>query len=196
MLAASLLAALIFGSGCGSDSGKDEASSTAPRTYPVPADRSGPPPPGPIRGTPKDSESKAVVAAVRAYIADLNARRPAALCRLLAPGGLAGLHPPRGGPGCRSALRASIGYADPRGYPQWKRTKLELIKKVELDGDRARVTATVLHGFVDRETVSDEDDVVQLVKRGGRWLIAKPSATLYRAVGKPDVPAQALLAPR
>jgi hypothetical protein len=141
------------------------------------------------------------VRTARAYVTAINRRRAADLCALLAPGSLKGLDPPRGGPDCRSAMRASIGFADPRGYPQWKRTKIEFIKRVEVDGDRARVTMTVFHGFADRRTISDEDDVVHFVKRdtqsrtGGRWQVAKASATLYRAVGKSEVPPEVLAAP-
>ena len=43
--------------------------------------------------------------------------------------------------------------------------------------------ATVTHHFSDRKYVSVEDDVIYLQRVGGRWLLAKPSATLYRAVG-------------
>ncbi len=180
---------------CGGGDDDAERTPTA-TTTPTPADRSEPQGIAPIPGTPDDPEKAAVVRATRGYVTAINRRRAAELCARLVPGGLAGLDPPRGGPGCRSAMKASIGYADPRGYPQWKRTKIELIKGVELDGDRARVTMTVFHGFADRRTVSNEDDVVHLVKRDGRWRVAKASATLYRAVGKPEVPPDVLLAPR
>lgn len=192
---ACLSALALAGCGGGGDESGDEAGATATTATAVPADRSGPQGTAPIPGTPKDPEKAAVVRAARAYVAAVNRRRAGALCALLAPGALAGLDPPRGRPDCRGAMRASIGYADPRGYPQWRRTKIELIKRVEVNGDRARVTMTVFHGFRDRRTISNEDDVVHFVKRRGRWRVAKASATLYRAVGKPEVPPEVLLAP-
>jgi len=65
-----------------------------------------------------------------------------------------------------------------------------------VDTDRARVTMTVFHDFADRRTISNEDDVVHLAKRAGRWRVSKASATLHRAVGKPEVPPDVLLPPR
>ena len=41
-----------------------------------------------------------------------------------------------------------------------------------------------------------EDDIVYLARVGERWLVAKPSATLYRAVGVADVPPSVLAPPR
>ena len=61
----------------------------------------------------------------------------------------------------------------------------------------ARAVATVVISFSDRPQPSIEDDVIYLVPdRGRRWLIAKPSATLYRAVGIADVPPSVLTPPR
>jgi hypothetical protein len=37
---------------------------------------------------------------------------------------------------------------------------------------------------------------VYLRRSGGRWLIVKPSASFYRAIGAKDVPLSALTAPR
>jgi hypothetical protein len=37
-----------------------------------------------------------------------------------------------------------------------------------------------------------EDDVIYLERGAGGWTIVKPSATLYRAIGTPDVPPQVL----
>ena len=49
--------------------------------------------------------------------------------------------------------------------------------------------------FADRDEVSIEDDVVYLVRDAGSWSIAKPSSTLYRAVGIADVPPSVLTPP-
>ena len=59
------------------------------------------------------------------------------------------------------------------------------MKPEDLGEGRARISATVTHHFSDRKYVSVEDDVIYLQRVGGRWLLAKPSATLYRAVGYP-----------
>ena len=48
--------------------------------------------------------------------------------------------------------------------------------------------------FADRDEPSVEDDIIYLAARDGDWLIAKPSATLYRAIGA-DVPPSVLLRP-
>ena len=61
--------------------------------------------------------------------------------------------------------------------------------------DRARLTTTVTHHFSDRKYVSVEDDVIYLERIGGRWLLAKPSATFYRAVGYPQPPLRAFSPP-
>ena len=64
-----------------------------------------------------------------------------------------------------------------------------------IEGGLGRFTGTVVHSFAGPREPSIEDDVIYLRRRGGRWLIAKPSATFYRAVGYPDVPIAALKEP-
>ena len=64
-----------------------------------------------------------------------------------------------------------------------------------LGDDRARVRATVTHHFSDRKYVSVEDDVIYLQRVGGSWLLAKPSATFYRAVGYAQPPLRAFAPP-
>ena len=49
------------------------------------------------------------------------------------------------------------------------------------------------HFAGDREP-SVEDDLIYLRNEDGRWLIVKPSATLYRAIGVGDIPPQVLAA--
>jgi hypothetical protein len=41
-----------------------------------------------------------------------------------------------------------------------------------------------------------EDDLVYLRRTGTAWLVAKPSASFYRAIGAREVPLTALVAPR
>ena len=52
-----------------------------------------------------------------------------------------------------------------------------------------------MHRFSDRSYRSIEEDVIYLDRVGGRWLLAKPSGTLYRAVGYPEPPLRALTPP-
>jgi hypothetical protein len=140
-------------------------------------------------------ENAPLVRAVRAYIAALNARRGNELCSLFVPGATRGLDLPRKRGTCAGSLAASIGYADPRGFPVWVRTRIRRVGSVDRQGGRGRVTLTVFHRFRDRKTISPEEDVVHLRRAGGRWLIAKPSSTFYRAIGVADVPPDVLAAP-
>ena len=92
-------------------------------------------------------------------------------------------------------MRASIGVRPRGGAPAWRRTELSEQKAVALGDDRARVTATVVHRFRDRRQPSIEEDVIYLDRVGDRWLLAKPSATFYRAVGYGDPPLRSLVPP-
>ena len=98
---------------------------------------------------------------------------------------------PRRRGGCRPSLRASIGTRPTNGGPAWRAPEIVELKPEALGGGRARVTTTVTHHFSDRKYVSVEDDVIYLERDGARWLIAKPSATLYRAVGYAQPPLRA-----
>jgi hypothetical protein len=53
-----------------------------------------------------------------------------------------------------------------------------------------------VHRFAAGREPSIEDDVVYLRRDDGRWLIVKPSASFYRAIGARDVPVTALTPPR
>ncbi len=135
------------------------------------------------------------VAAVSDYIRALDRHDAARVCALLTPGALnLGQLPKRRG-GCRASLAASIGTRPRGGGPAWRKTTLVGVKPEDLGDDRARISATVTHHFSDRKYVSVEDDVIYLERLGGRWLLAKPSATLYRAVGYPEPPLDAFTPP-
>ena len=130
-----------------------------------------------------------------AYIQGLNRHAGARVCSLLAPGSLSPADLPRRGDGCRAALRASIGVPPPHGGPAWRRTVLASVKVERLSDQRARVSATVVHHFSDRKYVSVEDDTIYLERAAGRWRLAKPSGTLYRAVGYESPPLEAFRPP-
>jgi len=133
---------------------------------------------------------------VRRYVAALDDRDGRRVCALLAPGALAEVRlPVDRGDRCGS-LSATIGYRDPRGLPVWEHAEVTGIRSVELQDSDARVVATTVTTFADRDERSIEDDVVYLVRSGEAWLVAQPSATLYRSVGIADVPPSVLSPPR
>jgi hypothetical protein len=133
--------------------------------------------------------------AARAYVEALDARDGEAACALLVPGALDEVELPEARADCAASLEASIGYRDPRGLPVWEGATVPSVRITELDGDSATVVATVVTQFADRDQASVEDDLIYLTRTGGRWLVAKPSSTLYRAVGIADVPPSVLSPP-
>ena len=135
------------------------------------------------------------IATVSDYIKALDRHEAARVCALLVPGSLDLSQLPERRGGCSSSLRASIGTRPPGGAPAWRKTTLVEAKPEDLGQGRARVSATVTHRFSDRKYVSVEDDVIYLQRVSGRWLLAKPSGTLYRAVGYPEPPLDALTPP-
>jgi hypothetical protein len=140
-------------------------------------------------------EGSAAIATVSDYIRALDRHDSVRVCALLAPGALDfSLLPKRRG-GCRSSLRASIGTRPRGGAPAWRKSTLVEVKPEDLVDGRARISATVTHHFSDRKYVSVEDDVIYLQRTGARWLLAKPSGTLYRAVGYPEPPLAAFTPP-
>jgi hypothetical protein len=154
------------------------------------------PPSGPeSKGDLPSADRSQVETAVGDYIAALDRHDAARVCTLLLPGSLDPAELPKSRAGCRPSLSASIGTRPRSGGPAWRRTTLAGTKAEDLGDGRARVSATVVHHFSDRKYVSVEDDVIYLEKVGGRWLIAKPSATLYRAVGYREPPLRAFAPP-
>ena len=142
-----------------------------------------------------EGDDAAVRAAVEGYIAALNAGDGGAVCGALAPGALALRELPIRRGGCAASVEASIGHRRPGGVPAWKRTRIIDVTAVSVGDREARVTATVTHRFADRDYTSVEEDVVYLREDAGSWLLAKPSGTLYRAVGYPEPPLRALAPP-
>jgi hypothetical protein len=133
--------------------------------------------------------------AVRAFVAALDDRDGEAACALLEPGALDQIELPERRAGCAASLEASIGHRDQRGLPVWEGAEIARISSVEIDGEAAKVVATVVTRFADRDEPSIEDDVVYLTRAGDGWVLAKPSATLYRAVGIADIPLSVLAPP-
>jgi hypothetical protein len=132
----------------------------------------------------------------RAYIDALNARDGDRLCSLLARGSWRQLTLQRKQFGCARALTASIGQPGPHGEPRWLGSRLVKVGAVDRTGRIVRVTISLRHRFAGTTgEVPVEQDVVYLQPAGRHWLIAKPSAVLYRAVGIGDVPTEALEPP-
>ena len=183
----------------GACGGGDEPEQTAAAPDPGPAlteaapERDPQQPPGEDE-LPEDDRA-AVEAAVRGYIAGLNRHDAAAVCALFEPGALDLSELPVQGGGCEASLAASIGTKPANGGPAWRRTIISELNEVSVGEGRARVTATVSHDFSDRDYVSIEEDVIYLDRSGAAWLLAKPSGTLYRAVGYPEPPLRALTPP-
>ncbi len=147
--------------------------------------------------TPAKGEDRArITRVVHRYVDSIDTRDGAAACSLLAPGALRGVELPVRHPSCVASLRASIGRPGPTGSPRWLHTTLvDADSVVRVEGGLGRFTGTVVHRFAGSREPSIEDDVIYLRRVGGRWRIAKPSATFYRAIGARDVPIGALRAP-
>jgi hypothetical protein len=173
------------------DTAEEEAEGPAAREASPEAPANGPQSTGDL----PDADRSAVTAAVSLYIAALDSHDAARVCALIAPGGLPLNDLPKRRGGCRSSVRASIGSRPAGGGPAWRRTAIVEMKPEALGDSRARVTTTVTHRFSDRKYVSVEDDVIYLERVGGSWLLAKPSATFYRAVGYAQPPLRAFSPP-
>jgi hypothetical protein len=134
-------------------------------------------------------------ATVTRYIRALDRHATRTVCALLAPGALDLDELPVHRGSCAASLAGSIGRRPRGGGPAWRRTIPVELEASSLGDDRARVIATVTHHFSDRKYVSVEDDVIYLERVAGRWRLAKPSGTLYRAVGYAEPPLRAFSPP-
>ena len=198
--AAALIAGGVPVAGCSSS--EDEPAASSEETATV-----GGPPPPPVDSEPSraqedergpgrhELEIREVSRTVDRYVRAIDRGDGSGVCRLLLRGSLDRIEMPRARGGCAGSVGASIGFRDPRGIPVFEHARVTAIDTVEVSGRRARATATVIVEFSDRDEPSVEDDVIYLSERGGEWLVAKPSATLYRAIGAANLPAQALAPP-
>ena len=191
--AGTIVAALALGA-CGSDDGGGEEPSPLEDPAVTEASPEAPAPEGGGGSLSRDEE-QAVARATRGYVAAINADDGSAVCATLAAGALEGAGLPREGPSCAASVERSIGHRGGGGTPVWRRTRLHELTAVEVQEGRARVTATVSHDFSDRPEPSVEEDVIYLDRVGEEWLIAKPSASFYRAIGYPEPPLRALTPP-
>jgi hypothetical protein len=151
--------------------------------------------PGPSGAAPSSSDERAAAAAARAYVEAIDARNGQKVCSAMADGGLDTLELPAAGRSCPASVEASLGFGDNRGQPVWESSEMTQDVSAQVDGDSARVVATVFTEYADVREPTIEDDIIYLARSAGRWLVVKPSATLYRAVGIADVPLDALRPP-
>ncbi|CAN5191768.1 hypothetical protein BH24ACT23_BH24ACT23_00490 [soil metagenome] len=150
--------------------------------------------PGPSGPAPSTDPERAAARAARTYVRALTQRDESTVCAAFAPEALDGFDFPRGGPGCESAVNASLGFAK-KGRPKWQRSVMTRSVSAKVSGDAARVVATVFTVYRDVREPTIEDDIVYLNRAADSWLIAKPSATFYRAVGIAEIPTSVIAPP-
>ena len=142
-----------------------------------------------------DPAERRVASVVREYVDALDSRNGERACALFVPGALRTVRFPLDRGDCARSLGSSIGYRDPRGFPVYAGSRVARINSVAIEGADARVVATTVTDFAGNREPSVEDDVVYLRQEDGRWLISKPSAALYRAIGVGDIPPSVLAPP-
>lgn len=151
--------------------------------------------PGPSGPAPSSDDETAAAGAARAYIEAIDDRDGRQICNAFSPGGLGSFDLPAERGSCPASLEASLGFRSKDGRPVWAHAEMTQDVSAQIDGDDARVVATVFTQYADIREPTIEDDIVYLSRATDRWLVVKPSATLYRAVGIADVPLEALEAP-
>jgi len=130
------------------------------------------------------------------YVRAINLRDGAKLCSLLDPSFMDELQLPVTRGSCTQRLTGSIGYADPRGTPVWKRTVLSGVESALLrKGARVQLSVAIVTEFEDRDQDSVESDIAYLEPAGKGYVLAKAPGSLWRAVGKPDVPPSVITPP-
>lgn len=150
--------------------------------------------PGPSGPAPETSDERAAASAARGYVQALDRRAGAAVCATFAPGALDGFEFPVARPSCPATVEASLGFKR-RGFPVWESSEMTDAVSARVTGGEARVVATVFTVYSDVREPTIEDDIIYLRRSGDRWQIAKPSLTLYRAIGDADPPPSALSPP-
>jgi hypothetical protein len=150
--------------------------------------------PGPSGPPPETTDEQAAASAARGYVQALDGRAGAAVCGTFVPGALDAVEFPVERSTCPATVKASLGFRR-RGFPIWESSEMTDAVSAQVTGDTARVVATVFTVYADVREPTIEDDIIYLERSGDRWQIAKPSLTLYRAIGDADPPASALSPP-
>jgi hypothetical protein len=176
----------------GEDPGDAAGEPDLPRTEDDPEGLS----PGPSGPAPSSDDELAAADAARAYVEAIDQRKGRAICRALADGALDTFELPAASGSCPASVESSLGFSDSRGQPVWDHSEMTQDVSAQVNGDSARVVATIFTEYADVREPTIEDDIIYLARSGDRWLVVKPSATLYRAVGVADVPLEALRPPK
>jgi hypothetical protein len=93
-------------------------------------------------------------------------------------------------------MTGSIGFADPRGTPVWRRTILSGVESALLrKGARVQLSVAIVTQFEDRDQPSVESDIAYLEPTASGYVLAQAPGSLWRAVGKPDVPPSVITPP-
>lgn len=132
------------------------------------------------------------------YVAAINDRDGAELCKLLDPDFTDALELPVKGGDCARQLSRSIGYRDPRGTPVWEETFLSGTESALLRrGENIQLSTAIVTKFRNSSEASVESDIAYLYPTpGGGYILAKAPGSLWRAVGKPDVPPSVITPPK
>jgi hypothetical protein len=176
------------GSNGGGGGGEDE-----PQLPPEEEDPQGAEP-GPSGPAPETTDERAAASAARGYVQALDRRAGAAVCATFAPRALDGIEFPVERSSCPATVEASLGFKR-RGFPVWESSEMTDAVSAEVNGETARVVATIFTVYADVREPTIEDDIIYLRRSGDRWQIAKPSLTLHRAIGDADPPPSALSPP-
>jgi len=177
------------------DKGKSDSGSSEPDLPRTEDDPQGLEP-GPSGPAPDSTDEVEAADAARAYVESINARDGGELCGAFAssnPDELLKLPAKRGS--CPDSFEASFGFKGKDGQPVWATSEMTEDVSAEIQGEAARVVATVFTKYADVREPTIEDDIIYLSRSENRWLVIKPSSTLYRSVGIADVPLEALKPP-
>ena len=178
----------------GEGGGKGGGKATEPDLPPTETDPEGLEP-GPSGPAPSSDDETAAAEAARGYVDAIDARDGRGVCGAFAPGGIGTLKLPEERGSCPASMEASLGFEGKDGQPVWDHSEMTQDVSALIDGDSARVVATVFTEYADVREPTIEDDIIYLTRSGDEWLVVKPSATLYRAVGIADIPLSALQPP-
>jgi hypothetical protein len=164
-----------------------------PKLPPVEEDPKGAEP-GPSGPPPETTDERAAASAARGYVQALDRRSGEAVCRGFVPGALDEVEFPVDRDSCPATVDASLGFKR-RGFPVWEHSQMTDAVSATVEGDSAKVVATVFTVYADVREPTIEDDLIYLQQEGEQWLVAKPSLTLYRAIGDADPPPSVLTPP-
>jgi hypothetical protein len=154
--------------------------------------------PGPSGPAPESADELAAARAARGYIEAIDDRAAKRLCAAFEPAAdepQERLEVPRRRGSCAASFKASFGHKGAGGQPVWSSSRMTPDVSAQIEGDEARVVATIFTEYADVREPTIEDDIIYLSRATDRWLVVKPSATLYRAVGIADIPLEALEPP-